>query len=237
MRKLKNIVEPESLLLVWQEPVSRARYVVGRVTRDNGGYCFRYLPGSDLETAKRKGFDGYLAFPHFDAEYRLGVMESFMTRLPPRSWDDFGKFLNYWHLDSSLKDSISDFALLGYTGAALSRDGFRFVPVFPQLANLEFIVEVAGGRYQDSPCAIGEAVHFTTEPDNQYDVDAIRVETRDGRMLGYVMHGLNRQIGEWLENGQLSGEIVRINGNSLRPVLLIHVEFSRQQRQRIQTGQ
>jgi len=77
------------------------------------------MPGNDLDTARSKGFKGYLAFPHFKETYRLGVMESFMTRLPPRSREDFGKFLDYWHLDSLLKNSISDFTLLGYTGAAL----------------------------------------------------------------------------------------------------------------------
>jgi len=229
MHKLKHIIEPESLLLLWQEPVSRARYVVGRVTRDHSGYCFSYLPGDDLDTAKRKGFKGYLAFPHFNKEYRLGVMESFMTRLPPRSRDDFDKFLNHWHLDSSLKDSISDFALLGYTGAALSRDGFRFVPVFPHQAHLEFIVEVAGKRYQNDPYKIGEAVRFIAEPDNAYDSHAIRVEGQDGRKFGYIMHGLNHQFGDWLANGRLSGEIVRINGTSQRPVMLVYVEYAQEQ--------
>jgi len=211
MRRLKHIVEPESLLLLWQDPVSRSRYIVGRVTRDNGGYCFCYLPGGDLDAAREKGFKGYLAFPHFNETYRLGVMESFITRLPPRSREDFDKFLDYWHIDSSLKDSLSDFTLLGYTGAALPRDGFRFIPVFSQQAHLEFIVEVAGHRYQANLCEIGETVRFVAEPGNPHDPEAIKVESPDGRELGYVMHGLNRQFGEWLASGRLSGEIVRIN--------------------------
>ena len=228
MRELKYIVEPERLLLSWQDPVSRSRYVVGQVSRDNGGYCFRYLPGSDLNAAGDKGFKGYLAFPHFKEEYRLGVMESFMTRLPPRSREDFGKFPGYWHLDGTLKDSISDFSLLGYTGAALPRDSFRFIPVFPSLAHLEFVVEVAGHRYQDGACKPGAAVRFVAEPGNPHDSEAIRVESPDGRKLGYVMHGLNHQFGEWLASGRLSGEIVRINGTSGRPVVLVYVEYERE---------
>ena len=236
MHKIRHIVEPERLLLTWQDPISRSRYVVGQVTRDNGGYRFCYLPGDDLDVAKSKGFKGYPAFPHFDKVYRLGVMESFMTRLPPRSREDFGKFLDYWYIDNSLRDSISNFALLGYTGAALPRDGFRFIPVFPPSAHLEFIAEVAGHRYQEGACKIGEKVRFASEPDNRHDLQAIRVENRGGLKLGYVMHGLNRQFGEWLVNGRLSGEAVRINGTSERPMVLVYVEYERELGQVAGTG-
>jgi len=227
MRKLEHIVEPESLLLLWQDPVGRNRYPVGQLTKENSGVCFRYLPGADLDVAKEKGFKGYLACPHFDSEYRLGVMESFMTRLPPRNREDFDKFLDYWHIDSKLKDSISDFALLAYADGALPRDGFRFIPVFSALEHLEFIVEVAGHRYQGNECAIGEAVRFVAEPDNPHDPDVVMVWSQDGRKLGYVMRGLNRQFAEWLKSGQLQGEIVRINGTTDRPVVLVYVEFER----------
>jgi len=227
MSKLKQIVEPEKLLLVWQEPVSRARFVVGEALRTDSGFCFRYLPGSDLDAAKSKGFKGYLAFPHFNEEYRLGVMESFTTRLPPRSREDFGKFLDYWHIDNMLKNSISNFALLGYTGGVLPRDGFRFIPVFPQTDHLEFIVEVAGHRYHGGTCGIGEEALFVPEPDNPNDPEAVKVLTHNGNKLGYVMRGLNRQFLEWLANGQLTGEVVRINGTSDRPVVLVYVEFDR----------
>lgn len=236
MRKLEYIVEPESLLLSWQDPVSRNRYTVGQVTHENGGYSFRYLQGNDLEEAKRSGFKGYTAFKHFDQVYRFGVMESFMTRLPPRSREDFDKFLDYWHIDSGLKSSISDFALLGYTGAALPRDGFRFMPVFPVLPRLEFIVEVAGHRYQDNVCEIGEEVRFVSEADNPHDPDAISVVTADGCKLGYVMHGLNRQFGHWLKAGNLCGEIVRINGTSDRPIVLVYVEFESHSDKLMHTG-
>jgi len=227
MRKLEYIVEPESLLLSWQDPIGRNRYIVGQLTREGGAVCFRYLKGDDLNAAKAKGFKGYIAFPHFDSEYRLGVMESFMSRLPPRSRKDFGKFLGYWHIDSKLKASISDFALLGYTGAALPRDGFRFLPVFAAADRLEFVVEVARHRYQGSACEIGDEVRFVVEPENSFDCEAVAVAGQDGCKLGHIMHGMNHQFIEWLAAGLLSGEIVRINGSTERPVVLVCVEFNR----------
>jgi len=228
MRKLEHIVEPESLLLSWQEPVGRMRYVVGRIAREGGGVCFRYMPGKDLTAAKFKGFKGYTAFPHFDSEYRLGVMESFMTRLPPRSREDFGKFLEYWHIDRNLKDSISDFALLGYTGAVLPRDGFRIIPVFPEREHLELIVEVAGHHYHaTNSCQMGESVSFITEPANEFDPMAVLVVGSDGQKLGYIIRGISPQFVAWIQAGQLHGEIVRVNGTTDRPVILVYVEFDR----------
>jgi len=227
MRKLSHIVEPTSLLLSWQEPVTRNRYIVGEVSHAGDSFCFRYLPGPDLEEAKEHGFKGYLAFKHFDEEYRLGVMESFMSRLPARSREDFDKFLAYWHIDSNLKASISDFSLLGYTGASLPRDGFRFMPVFPGMEAVEFIVEIAGHRYHENGCEIGEEVRFVAEPDNPHDPKAVTAVSADGCKLGYVMHGLNNQFGEWLDSGLLRGEIVRVNGTADRPVVLVYVEYER----------
>lgn len=125
---------------------------------------------------------------------------------------------------------------MGYTGAALPRDGFRFIPVFSQQAHLEFIAEVAGHRYQANPCEIGETVRFVAEPDNPHDSEAIRVEAQDGRTLGYVMHGMNHQFGEWLETGHLSGEIVRINGISNRLIVLVYVKYECESDQLTQTG-
>lgn len=237
MRKLEHIVEPERLLLSWQDPIGRSRYIVGQITRENGGYCFRYLPGHDLDAAKDKGFKGYFAFRHFDNEYRLGVMESFMSRLPPRNREDFDKFLEYWHIDHKLKTSISDFALLGHTGAALPRDGFRLLPGFPAVERLQFVVEVAGHRYYDHACCkIGETVRFSAEPDNEYDPEAVAVTTQDDCRLGYVMHGLGHQFCEWMNSGHLSGEIVRINGTAECPVVLVWVEFTRHSEKLTQTG-
>jgi len=227
MRKLEHIVEPERLLLSWQDPISRLRFTVGSVTKESGVVCFRYLQGEDLTKARWCGFRGYPAFHDFSSEYRLGVMESFMTRLPPRSRDDYGKFLDYWHID--YHSDISDFALLGYTGAVLPRDGFRFLPIFPKVEYLEFVVEVAGFRYHGESCDIGGEVHFSTELNNDVDPMAIAVFCGDNEKIGYIMHGMGGQFVEWLADGCLNGEIVRINGTSGRPVILVRVEFERQQ--------
>jgi len=237
MHKIRHVVEPERLLLTWQDPDTRRRFVVGELRRENAGVCFRYLEGEDLDQARKQGFKGYPAFRNMKAEYRLGVMESFMTRLPPRSREDFGKFLEYWNIDP--RAEISDFALLGYTGAALPRDGFRFVPVFARdVETVSLTIEVAGYRYSGRPVEIGASVSFRHESGNPVDPEAVAVYAGEvGRMrhIGYVMRGLNAQFVSWLKLGDVHGRVVRINGASERPVVLVGVEFRRCSQGRIAT--
>jgi len=227
MTAIKHIVEPERLLLVWQEPLSRHRFIVGEIVREKAGVCFHYLPGNELDQAKKKGFKGYLAFRDLSGEYRLGVMESFMSRLPPRSREDFGKFLDYWKIDPDAE--ISDFSLLGYTGATLPRDGFRLLPLFPEhVSQVNLIIELAGYRYNEHAVELGEAVSFMHEPENSEDEHAVAVYVGmqvDCR-IGYVMRGLNKQFIAWMTEGHVQGRIVRINGTQERPIVLILAEFS-----------
>jgi len=225
MTMIKHIIEPERLLLAWQEPVSRQRFVVGELVREKSGICFRYLHGDGLDRAKNMGFKGYLAFRNLSGEYHLGVMESFMSRLPPRSREDFGKFLDYWKIDRDAE--ISDFSLLGYTGATLPRDGFRLLPLFSKNADqVNLIIELAGYRYNDHKAEQNESVSFMHEPENLEDHHAVAVYSGDGRRIGYVMRGLNEQFITWMNSGQLQGRIVRINGTQDRPVILVLAEFA-----------
>jgi len=228
MTVIKHIIEPERLLLVWQEPLSRHRFIVGEIVREKAGVCFRYLLGDELDQAKTNGFKGYLAFRDLSGEYRLGVMESFMSRLPPRSREDFGKFLDYWKIDPDAE--ISDFSLLGYTGAILPRDGFRLLPLFPRnVSQVNLIIELAGYRYHEHTAELGETVSFVHESENPEDEYAVAVYADmepEARRIGYVMRGLNQQFIAWMMEGHLQGRIVRINGTKERLVILILAEFS-----------
>jgi len=227
MTAIKHIIEPERLLLVWQEPLSRHRFIVGQIVREKAGVCFHYLPSDELDQAKKKGFKGYLAFRDLSGEYRLGVMESFMSRLPPRSREDFGKFLDYWKIDPAAE--ISDFSLLGYTGATLPRDGFRLLPLFSQhVSQVNLVIELAGYRYNEHAVELGETVSFVHEPENSEDEHAVAVYAgiQVDHRIGYVMRGLNKQFIAWMMEGHVQGRIVRINGTQVRPVVLILAEFS-----------
>ena len=52
------------IYVVWQDPKSRSKFVIGTLTR-NGHYEFTY--GEELEQAKKCGFMPMVAFPSFEA--------------------------------------------------------------------------------------------------------------------------------------------------------------------------
>ena len=163
-------------------------------------------------------------------EYNSGVMQSFETRLLSRRRNDFQRYLDYWFINEH--PPPDSFQLLAYTGAALPRDGFRFVPVFDQVGVVEFITEIVGARYNlqpglttkgdKTPISIGEPISFRPEPTNEHDPQAVEVlRTSDGQRIGYVMRGLARQIRQW--DATIDSAIARINGTEQRPTLLARV--------------
>lgn len=232
MLPLAHIVEPVALLLTWQsadESASdRLRRVVGRVEPSTGGGAvFKYFDNSeDFERARATGFQGFPAFKLGREQYAEGVLEAFLRRLPPRTREDFGRYLAQHRLPSPFP--YSDLALLGYTGAKLPADGFSLVPVFPEClaAPLELIIEVAGVRHafdgDASSIREGDKVDFRREPTNKIEADAIEVRWR-GQRLGYVNRALRHQFCAWLETAAVFGSVERINGKPTRPVVFIRV--------------
>jgi len=225
VNRIDHIIDPERLLLVWQAPESRSRYVVGELRKDNSEVVFRYL--QDTEEFKRASAEGFVCYPAFrktNQEYRQGVMDSFMRRLPPRKRGDFAKYLEQWKLAPDIE--ISDFALLGHTGAKLPNDGFSLINPFDNVDQpYTFYIEVAGFRYyQDNinikDITVGMSVVFVHEPDNEHDSNAVRIEVA-GKKIGYVNKVQSKAFIRWLKLYSINAWIERINGTSDRPLIYI----------------
>ena len=238
MNLIRHINHPNRLLLVWQSPEgkSRRRFVVGEICPDVNGYVFRYLVDiPDFSIAQAEGFVGYPAFRKFNQEYREGVLETFLRRIPPRTRGDFNKYLEQWRIAADVE--ISDFALLGHTGAKLPNDGFSLINPFDGVtAPFEFYIEVAGFRYQNNislnEISVGMAVDFVLDPENSHDSLAVRIET-NGRKIGYVNKVQCHAFNNWLIGNTITAWIERINGTDLRPLIYIYGRVGSQSAERI----
>ncbi|TAE32399.1 MAG: hypothetical protein EAY65_06875 [Alphaproteobacteria bacterium] len=130
---LTHIIEPKRLLLTWQasqgESCGGKRHVVAELCRENSNsshITFRYnSDSSDYREAIAKGFQGYPAFSLQHQNHNHDVLAAFARRIPSRKRGDFLEYLSYWHISPQAGESMSDFALLGYTGAGLPSDGFN----------------------------------------------------------------------------------------------------------------
>jgi hypothetical protein len=228
MNLITHIIEPQRLLLVWQGPEGgdRSRRIVAELLRTNHAIELHYLTQSeDFRKARENGFEGYPAFPKTDRVYKEGVIETFMLRLPPRERSDFNKYLESQRISTAVR--ISDFALLGYSGAKLPSDGFSIVHPFDDVDSpCELLTEIAGFRYYEGVnmnLAIGTNVTLQPEPGNQFDSLAIAV-LANGTKIGYVGRGLLDAFHRWLNNQrEITAVIEKINGRPDRPSIMIYV--------------
>lgn len=231
MRYIEHIVEPDRLLLSWQTTIpgeSRLRrFVAELVRRGDDDADLVYLKESEeFSKAQSLGFELY---PGFDTEKKVheNVLGSFMKRLPPRSRGDFGRFLDALRIKSDAK--VSDFALLGYSGAKLPDDDFTVIHPFENASvPFELMLSVEGYRRYQEQLPLTELSEdmqacFEAEPDNQYDPEAIKIII-NGVRVGYVCRGLTSSFHKWMQSGlTISAYVERINGTEQNPTIYLYV--------------
>lgn len=233
MNFIEHIFSPSRLLVLWQAPdgPDRSHFAIGEL-RDKGGLVsFSYLTDTeDYRKATELGFVCYPAFRKPDRIYTAGVMDSFLRRLPPRKRGDFTKYLEQWRLPPTA--TLSDFALLAYSGAKLPTDGFSLAwPLDEVAAPGEILLEVAGFRYQSvglNELTEGMPVTFVPEPDNAKDSKALRIEAA-GRRIGYVKRVQRDAVVKWLAQYDVNANVERINGTPERPVVYVFCRVTHRQ--------
>ena len=233
MSFVEHIIEPRRLLLGWQAPEGnlRTRYIVAELIREKAENetLLRYLSeSSDFQDARKLGFCGHPAFVKMDSEYSQGVVDAFMRRLPPRSRADFPRYLALLRIPSGAV--ISNFALLGYSGANLPSDGFSIIHPFDEVAEqpCEFLMEIAGFRYTGisfDEIELGVPVEFEQEPENKFDPNAIKI-VFDRKKIGYVNRGQLNAFHRWLKNGRVSAVLERKNGTPGRLLIYLFVRVT-----------
>jgi len=228
MRHIDHIVEPDRLLLSWQTPSERLRMFVAELKRngDEEADLVYLKEREDFSKAQSLGFMGY---PGFDIEINIykNVLTSFMKRIPPRSRGDFGRFLDALRIKAEAE--ISDFALLGYSGAKLPDDDFTVIHPFENASvPFEFMLRVEGYlHYQDelplNVLSTDMQADFEAEPDNPKDPGAIKIMI-NGIKAGYVCRGLTASFRNWMQSGlTISACVERINGSGKNPKVYLYV--------------
>jgi hypothetical protein len=156
------------------------------------------------------------------------ALDAFMRRLPPRKRGDFTEYLEGLRLSSDAQ--ISDFAVLGYSGAKLLSDGFSILHPFNDVdAPCELPLEAAGYRHQKglkNLPQINSPATFVKElygPDKE---DAIAIKVEDS-CIGYVIRGLIPTFLNWMKNGRIMGAWVeKTNGTRHNLTVCLYVKVS-----------
>ena len=196
--------QERTIYLSWQAIDHGQRYIVAElIEKANGEYCFRYIPGNDLEEAKKQGFSGYPAFPDFDKEYTNNAIDPFVMRLPARARTDLDTLLNYWEIHGR---NITDFNLLAITGGKLRTDNFEFIDPHKNKRPNQFLTELAGFVHHAEDknlraIPVGVEVQLERDSDNRFDPFAVKV-LYQGKQIGYIKKVHAQTISEEIAKGK-----------------------------------
>lgn len=194
----------EELLLIWKAPVSRRRFIIGKLSKNENTYYFKYT-NPELEDAKKDGFNYFPGFNDLDKEYTSNTLfTNIATRLPNPLRPDYLEILNSYNLET---DSTK-MEILKATKGRLLTDNFEFVPPFDRNNKIEF--DIAGTKHYllekniRENLKINDNLKLEHEPDNKEDQYAIKVlyECEDKMvLLGYVPRYYSRELTNLLSKG------------------------------------
>lgn len=200
-----------SLLVVWQDVISRQKYQIGTLCFNvkTKNYEFSYafdVERRGLQDALNVGFTGIHEFEMTDGiVYSSDLFHFFNKRLPNPKRSDYNKLLEYF----GLNESSSKMEFLRRTKGKLGTDSFElFSPIVKDEDNsfsLESFIE--GWQYYDGDTElinlkIDDELKLVREPDNKKDKYAVKVLTKTNAMLGYIAAVHSESISKVIENNQ-----------------------------------
>jgi len=225
----KHAVDADELLVLWQQPSTRAMLPVAILEFDGTTYRFRYIDGAD----GIEGFRALLGFPEFDRLYESQeLFPLFQERVLDTSRSDFVSVIEGLALDPSL---ATPWEQLVHTGGTSEGDTIQVTP-FPRATadGWECMFLAAGLRYfqhksvrtdrgitktysstqfEDLLASLspGDSLDVELEVENDYNNQA-QLLFHDGNVVAYLPDWLARLTAPWVSGGNsVAAKIVRIN--------------------------
>lgn len=206
------------LYMIWKSEKSRQQYIVGQLSK-NGQYEFQYC--EEIESAIADGFTPLLCFPKLDELYTSEKLFTiFTSRLPDKKRKNIHEILKKYGLAE-----FDEYMLLKRSGARLPIDTLEFIdPIFNTDETVTRIFFMAGVRHylncEGVNCAEavtltrGDEVFLRSQPENEYDPNAVEVLDVSEKVLGYIPRYYSRSVTESLNSGiQIACHIYDVDKN------------------------
>ena len=201
----------DRLLVIWGEPSTGSRHVIGHLARSSGDFRFWYE--DDLANAQERGFRLLPEFPAYrradDPYIERYLFALFAERIPAPTRRDTAAMLAAW----GVEHPDDQFEVLGRSGGLRATDRLELseyrAPDDDLSRPLEF--RIAGRSRIPDPAVltVGDAVSLRRERDNVADPAAVVVD-RLGRRAGYVPRQYTRLLGGLIDGGvALHGKVIR----------------------------
>lgn len=197
------------LWVIWKNPKSRRRYLIGELVQEDNGYTFKYSK-DEIE-----GFDYFPGFANKnETYYSQELFSNILNRLPNPNRPDYEDILSSYELN---KDS-SKMEMLQKTKGRLLTDTFEFVEPFNE-NNIVF--EVAGIRHCSDfrkckdKLKIEDEVILKLEKDNKYDDNAIMIVYMGKYEIGDVPRYYSKPLADLLKKEiKYNAVIMKLNIDS-----------------------
>lgn len=195
----------KTLILVWQNPVSRLFVKVGQLDALPGGrFAFQYLSGAWSDPA----FVALLEYPDRNTAYVSDEVPAFFAnRILSVDRPHYDRYLSWLGIEDISPDEVP-FEVLARTGGGRATDTFHVVEVpLAQADRLTSRFFVSGVRhFLDSDTAIatlhnGAALRLELEEGNEVNPKAVLVNTVDGQKFGYVPDWLCADVHTRIRDG------------------------------------
>lgn len=206
----------KTLILVWQNPVSRLFVKVGQLDAlPAGRFAFQYLPGAWEDSS----FVPLLEYPDRDIAYVSDEVPAFFAnRILSVDRPHYERYLGWLGIEDLSSDDVP-FEVLARTGGGRATDTFHIVEL-PRANADQFTSRffVSGVRhFLDSDGAVatlynGATLRLELEEGNEVNPKAVLVNTIDGLKFGYVPDWLCADVHARIKEGWLTNAIAeRVN--------------------------
>lgn len=222
--------QDSALLVLWQQPTTRAMIPVGELSFDGQEYKFAYLAAAD----QVPGFRPLLGFKDFSRTYTSDeLFPLFQERVLDPARSDFGQVLHELDLDLT---TATPWELLVRTGGGSEGDTLQVTPFpKPEGGGWTCTFLASGVRYfreksvrtalgttevrSDSDYEAilgslhpGDSLSVERELGNDYNPDARVLLTQAGHPVGYMPDWLARFTAPYFDDGtQIEAEVLRVN--------------------------
>src|SRR5699024_4427213 len=216
-RRKKIMSKVKTLLVVWQDEVSRLFYNIGTLSHYNDYYGFTYTSIDSgprkLGDALKQGYMIHPAFPDVDKTYRAKTLfPAFDRCIPSPDRADFEAIL----ADLDLEKDASKMEILRATRGRLANDSYSFEQPLrrEQDGKLHSSFFIHGMRHRELPdewaywLTESRLLKLIHEPTNSKDSNAVGIYTMDDKMLGYVPNFYSQAIASLIKHG--ASPVVRV---------------------------
>jgi len=215
-----NIID---LLLVWKDPDTRQRFVVGILSHNEKNEEYKYMyVNPEKNAAFSHGFQNFPSFPDLNEVYVIEgeIFPGIKPRLPNRKRENYPEILKKYNLDAT----SSDMEILAATRGRLGTDSFEFVQSihFDSEEPFKVTFDLAAARRYDFPeirlsLSENQSVILIHDYANPVDPFAVKV-MYEHFCLGFVPKYYSQEIARMLESGhKYTAKIKTLDINNPNP--------------------